>query len=128
MKAISEPWLGLPYQLGPLGEAGGVDPDPVMRFDVFDCLTFIEEVLASPSRRTRSARATCAWACATGTAAPSPTRTAATSCSPSGSPGPSPRAGRGTSPRSSPARCRRTRDIRWRRGRVGAAPRALRPA
>ncbi|MCB9761881.1 MAG: DUF1460 domain-containing protein [Alphaproteobacteria bacterium] len=46
MKAISEPWLGRPYQLGPLGEAGGLDPDPVTRFDVFDCLTFVEEVLA----------------------------------------------------------------------------------
>ncbi|MCB9745907.1 MAG: DUF1460 domain-containing protein [Alphaproteobacteria bacterium] len=46
VKHVSEPWLGLPYAKGPLGEAGGVDPDPVMRFDVFDCLTFIEEVLA----------------------------------------------------------------------------------
>lgn len=46
VRHISEPWLGLPYEMGPLGEAGGVDPDPVTRYDVFDCLTFVEETLA----------------------------------------------------------------------------------
>jgi len=46
IKAISEPWIGLPYQNGPLGELGGPDPDPVTRYDTFDCLTFVEEVLA----------------------------------------------------------------------------------
>ena len=46
VKHISEPWLGLPYTNGPLGEAGGKDADPVMRYDTFDCLTFIEEILA----------------------------------------------------------------------------------
>ncbi len=43
---ISEPWLGQRYLLGPLGEAGGLDDDPVTRYDAFDCLTFVEEVLA----------------------------------------------------------------------------------
>ncbi len=46
LKAITEPWLGVPYQEGPLGEAGGFDADPVTRVDAFDCLTFIEEALA----------------------------------------------------------------------------------
>ena len=46
IKAISEPWIGLPYENGPLGELGGLDPDPVTRYDTFDCLTFVEEVLA----------------------------------------------------------------------------------
>ena len=45
IKAHSDPWLGSSYTTGPLGEAGGVDPDPMMRFDTFDCLTFVEEVL-----------------------------------------------------------------------------------
>ena len=45
IKAHSDPWLGSSYTNGPLGEAGGVDPDPMVRFDTFDCLTFVEEVL-----------------------------------------------------------------------------------
>lgn len=44
--AITERWLGVPYQDGPLGEAGGFDADPVTRYDRFDCLTFVEEALA----------------------------------------------------------------------------------
>ena len=46
IKGHSESWLGTPYTNGPLGEAGGIDPDPMLRFDTFDCLTFVEEVLA----------------------------------------------------------------------------------
>jgi hypothetical protein len=46
VEAISAPWLGARYQLGPLGEGGGVDEEPVTRYDAFDCLTFVEEVLA----------------------------------------------------------------------------------
>jgi len=44
--ALSEPWLGAPYNVGPLGELEGVDPDPIIRYDTFDCLTFIEEAFA----------------------------------------------------------------------------------
>ena len=46
IKAHSESWMGRPYTDGPLGEAGGPDQDPMLRFDTFDCLTFVEEVLA----------------------------------------------------------------------------------
>ena len=47
MKAISQPWVGeAGYLLGALGEASGIDPQPVTRYDVFDCLTFVEEVMA----------------------------------------------------------------------------------
>ena len=46
MKRISDAMLGRPYLADPLGEGEGVDPDPLARYDVYDCLTFIEEVLA----------------------------------------------------------------------------------
>jgi len=46
LEAITEPWVGLPYLLGGLGEGGGPDPQPVTRYDSFDCLTFIEEAVA----------------------------------------------------------------------------------
>jgi hypothetical protein len=39
-------FLGTPYIHSPLGEGTGVDPDPIMRFDAVDCLTFVEETLA----------------------------------------------------------------------------------
>ena len=45
MRAVSEPLLGLPYVADPMGE-GGVDPDPFVRYDGFDCLTFVEEVVS----------------------------------------------------------------------------------
>jgi hypothetical protein len=44
--AISELFLGLPYLDGCTGEGEGFDQDPPARYDVFDCVTFIEEVLA----------------------------------------------------------------------------------
>jgi hypothetical protein len=44
--ALSAPWMGAPYTNGPLGELTGIDPDPQIRYDTFDCLTFIEEVFA----------------------------------------------------------------------------------
>ncbi len=44
--AISELFLERPYQDGCAGEGSGFDPDPPARYDVFDCVTFIEEVLA----------------------------------------------------------------------------------
>lgn len=46
MDAISRALLDRPYVADPLGEGVGVDPDPFARYDVFDCLTFVEEVLA----------------------------------------------------------------------------------
>ena len=46
--AVSAPWLGRPYRLDPLGEGVGavIDPDPRWRTDAFDCLTFVETVMA----------------------------------------------------------------------------------
>ena len=44
--AVSAPLLGRPYLQGATGEGRGVDPDPPVRYDAFDCVTFIEEVLA----------------------------------------------------------------------------------
>lgn len=40
--------LGMPYKLGPLGEGdnGHYDQSPLYRFDAFDCLTYVETVLA----------------------------------------------------------------------------------
>ncbi|MBW1876826.1 MAG: DUF1460 domain-containing protein [Deltaproteobacteria bacterium] len=46
MKAVSEPLLGQPYMADPLGEGSGMDADPLARYDAFDCLTLVEEVLA----------------------------------------------------------------------------------
>ncbi len=44
--AVSELFLGRPYQEGCAGEGEGFDADPPARYDVFDCVTFLEEVLA----------------------------------------------------------------------------------
>ena len=44
--AISEPMLGLPHTDDPLGEGRGHDADPLARYDTYDCLTFVEEVLS----------------------------------------------------------------------------------
>jgi hypothetical protein len=46
MKAISEPLVGLPYVIDATGEGRAPDLDPPARYDAFDCLTFVEEVLA----------------------------------------------------------------------------------
>ena len=43
---ISESMLGIPYLLNPEGEGEGVDPDPLLRFDKMDCLTYVELVLS----------------------------------------------------------------------------------
>ncbi|MBL93310.1 MAG: ribose-5-phosphate isomerase [Myxococcales bacterium] len=43
---VSDPFLGAPYVTSPLGEGEGVDPDPRIRFDAFDCTTFVETTLA----------------------------------------------------------------------------------
>jgi hypothetical protein len=46
IRAVSDPFVGAPYLISPLGEARGEDPDPLMRFDGFDCTTFVETVIA----------------------------------------------------------------------------------
>ena len=43
---VSAHFFGTPYVVSPLGEGSGKDPDPRMRFDAVDCLTFIEETIA----------------------------------------------------------------------------------
>lgn len=43
---ISQGYLGTPYQLSPLGEGKGVDPDPLIRHDLVDCLTLVEQTMA----------------------------------------------------------------------------------
>lgn len=42
----SQHFLGTPYLASPLGEGSGPDPDPMIRFDAVDCLTFVEETIA----------------------------------------------------------------------------------
>lgn len=42
----SREFIGRPYRLSPLGEGRGVDADPLIRFDAFDCTTYIETVIA----------------------------------------------------------------------------------
>ena len=44
--ARSGEFLGEPYTESPLGEGAEPDPDPRLRFDAFDCLTYTETVLA----------------------------------------------------------------------------------
>jgi hypothetical protein len=46
--ARSEPLVGARYQLSALGEgdAGGPDDDPRLRYDAFDCTTFVETAMA----------------------------------------------------------------------------------
>ncbi len=46
MKAVTDPLLGVPYKLDGLGEGDGWDPDPLARYDAFDCIGFVEEALA----------------------------------------------------------------------------------
>jgi hypothetical protein len=43
---VSRRFLGTPYLLSPLGEGEGLDPDPPLRWDAVDCLTFVEETIA----------------------------------------------------------------------------------
>ena len=39
-------YLGARYEVSPLGECALPDDDPLIRFDAFDCTTFVETVLA----------------------------------------------------------------------------------
>lgn len=43
---IGAEYLGTKYVLNPLGEGAGIDSDPLIRFDAFDCVTFVETALA----------------------------------------------------------------------------------
>ncbi len=43
---LSAQLLGTPYTHSPLGEGEGQDPDPRLRLDHVDCLTFVETVMA----------------------------------------------------------------------------------
>ncbi|MDP2314070.1 MAG: DUF1460 domain-containing protein [Pseudomonadota bacterium] len=45
VERASRAFLGLPYLNDAAGEGVGIDPDPPSRYDAFDCLTFVEEVL-----------------------------------------------------------------------------------
>lgn len=46
LKSISKRFVGRPYLRSPLGEGWGIDEDPTIRFDAFDCTTYVETVLA----------------------------------------------------------------------------------
>lgn len=52
MKHITEGLLGKPYLLNGIGELQEPDPDPLIRYDAFDCLTFVEEALSLSLGRT----------------------------------------------------------------------------
>ncbi|MBO4582603.1 MAG: DUF1460 domain-containing protein [Alphaproteobacteria bacterium] len=43
---LAAEYIGVKYVLDPLGEAHAPDIDPLIRFDAFDCTTFVETVLA----------------------------------------------------------------------------------
>lgn len=43
---IGEEYLGAKYKNNPLGENKGIDNDPLIRTDAFDCVTFVETSLA----------------------------------------------------------------------------------
>ena len=45
-QSVGEKYLGISYCLDPLGEEKLPDIDPLIRFDAFDCVTFVETVLA----------------------------------------------------------------------------------
>lgn len=48
LERVTRPFLDAPYVLSPLGEGVGASPDgdPRLRFDAFDCTTFVETALA----------------------------------------------------------------------------------
>ena len=46
IERVSSAMLGVPYVRDPLGEGRAPDPDPLARYDGFDCQTYVEEVLA----------------------------------------------------------------------------------
>ena len=46
MRVVTEPLLGMSYLVDAAGEGVAPDPDPPVRYDAFDCLTFVEEAMA----------------------------------------------------------------------------------
>ncbi|MCP4500009.1 MAG: DUF1460 domain-containing protein [Deltaproteobacteria bacterium] len=46
LRLVSDAFIGAPYASSPLGEGSGQDADPRMRFDAFDCTTFVETAMA----------------------------------------------------------------------------------
>lgn len=46
LEHLTRPFIGTPYQVSPLGEGHGTDPDPRLRWDGVDCLTFVETAMA----------------------------------------------------------------------------------
>lgn len=46
LRSATQALLNRPYRLDPLGEARAPDADPRLRFDSFDCTTFVETALA----------------------------------------------------------------------------------
>jgi hypothetical protein len=45
---VTDKFVGAPYVLSPLGEGAGAtpDPDPLVRWDAFDCTTFVETAMS----------------------------------------------------------------------------------
>ena len=54
MKFITEGLLGKPYLLNGIGEMQEPDPDPLVRYDAFDCLTFVEEACLCLGKNARA--------------------------------------------------------------------------
>ena len=46
VERLSRPFVGTSYAFSPLGEGSGIDPDPRLRWDQVDCLTFVETSIA----------------------------------------------------------------------------------
>lgn len=44
---LGQSFVGVPYETSPLGECALPDDGPLIRFDAFDCTTFVETVLAA---------------------------------------------------------------------------------
>lgn len=46
LDSVSKQFIGVRYAMDPLGEGTGVDADPIIRSDVFDCVTYVETSMA----------------------------------------------------------------------------------
>lgn len=47
LEYFSKSFIDRPYLASPLGEGRGIDTDPLLRYDAFDCTTYVETVIAS---------------------------------------------------------------------------------